>query len=80
MEEIGISKFKAICFSVLENVGKTGRTVLVTRFGQPVAEIIPPRASKKLKKWVGSLAGTGQINGDILSPASRENDWEALRK
>jgi prevent-host-death family protein len=41
MEEIRISEFKAACFSVLENVRKTGRTVLVTRFGQPVAEIIP---------------------------------------
>jgi hypothetical protein len=28
---------------------------------------------------VGSLAGTGQINGDIVSPASGEDDWEALR-
>ena len=35
MEEIAISKFKATCLSVLENVRKTGKTVLVTRFGEP---------------------------------------------
>ncbi len=79
MEEIAISKFKATCLAVLENVRKTGKTVLVTRFGEPVAEVVPPHASKKPKRWVGSLAGTGQINGDIVSPAGEEDDWEALR-
>jgi prevent-host-death family protein len=80
MEEMAISKFKATCLSVLENVRKTGRTVLVTRFGQPVAEIIPPRSSKELKNWLGSKVGTGEITGDIVSPASDEDDWEALRR
>ena len=78
MEEIAISKFKATCLAVLENVRKTGKTVLVTRFGEPVAEVVPPRASRKAQRWVGSLAGTGQINGDIVSPASEADDWEAL--
>lgn len=78
MEEIAISKFKATCLSVLENVRKTGKTVLVTRFGEPVAEVVPPHASRKSRNWVGSRAGTGQINGDIVSPASEESDWEAL--
>ena len=78
MEEIAISKFKATCLSVLEDVRKTGKTVLVTRFGEPVAEVVP--SSKNRKQWVGSLAKTGQINGDIVSPASDEDDWHALRK
>jgi antitoxin (DNA-binding transcriptional repressor) of toxin-antitoxin stability system len=75
MQEIAISKFKATCLAVLENVRKTGNTVLVTRFGEPMAEIAPPRASRKPKRWVGSLANTGSINGDILSPAGEEDDW-----
>jgi antitoxin (DNA-binding transcriptional repressor) of toxin-antitoxin stability system len=79
MEEIAISKFKATCLAVLEDVRKTGKTVLVTRFGEPVAEVVPPHASKKTKHWVGSLAATGRINGDIVSSASEEDDWEALR-
>jgi prevent-host-death family protein len=80
VEEIAISKFKATCLAVLERVRKTGNPVLVTRFGEPVAELVPPRASRKPKRWVGSLAGTGQITGDIVSPASEEDDWEALRR
>lgn len=79
MDEIAISKFKATCLSVLETVRKTGKPVLVTRFGKPMAEVVPPHASRKQKHWVGSLAGTGEIIGDIVSPASDEDDWDALR-
>jgi prevent-host-death family protein len=79
MKEIAISKFKATCLPVLENVRKTGNVIVVTRFGQPVAEIVPPSASKRPKRWVGSLAGTGEINGDIVAPVSDEDDWDALR-
>jgi antitoxin (DNA-binding transcriptional repressor) of toxin-antitoxin stability system len=51
----------------------------VTRFGEPVAEVVPANRSRKPRRWVGSLAGTGQVHGDIVSPASEEGDWEALR-
>lgn len=79
MEEMAISKFKATCLAVLERVRKTGKPILVTRFGAPMAEVVPPPTRKKPKHWVGSLASTGKVNGDIVSPASNEDDWEALR-
>lgn len=79
MEEIAISKFKPTCLAVLKNVRETGKTVLVTRFGEPVAEVVAPHPSRKAKHWVGSLAGTGRIHGDIVSPVGEEDDWEALR-
>ena len=79
MEEIAISKFKATCLAVLERVRKSGKPILVTRFGEPMAEVVPPPTRKKPKQWVGSLASTGKVNGDIVSPASDEDDWEALR-
>jgi antitoxin (DNA-binding transcriptional repressor) of toxin-antitoxin stability system len=79
VEEIPISKFKANCLAVLERVRKTRKAVLVTRFREPLAQIVPPHASMSPKHWVGSLAGTGQIIGDIVSPASDEDDWDALR-
>jgi prevent-host-death family protein len=80
MEEIAISKFKATCLAVLERVRKTGKPVLVTRFGEPMAELVPSHASRKSRHWLGSRAGTGQIIGDIVSPASDEDDWEVLRQ
>lgn len=79
MEEIAISKFKATCLAVIEQVRKSGKPVLVTRFGEPMAEVIPAPVRNKPKQWVGSLASTGMVNGDIVSPASTEDDWEALR-
>ncbi len=79
METIAISKFKATCLAVLERVRKTGTPILVTRFGEPVAEIVPPPPAERPANWLGCMAGTGRIVGDIVSPASDEDDWDALR-
>lgn len=77
-EEIAISKFKTTCLAVLERVRHTRQPILVTRFGKPVAEVIPPRAPARLARKMGSMVGTGRIVGDIISPATDERDWEAL--
>jgi len=79
METIAISKFKATCLAVLERVRRTGKPVLVTRFGKPIAEITPPPAPAKPNRWLGDLRGTVRIVGDIVGPASDEEDWEALQ-
>lgn len=76
MEEIAISKFKATCLAVLEKVKKTGKPVLVTRFGHPVAQITPPPAAKGVPK-LGTLAGTAEILGDIVGPINDISDWDA---
>jgi prevent-host-death family protein len=79
MEEIAISKFKATCLAILERVRKTRRPILVTKFGEPIAEVVPPTSKPKRKKWLGSMEGTIQIMGDIVAPASDEHDWEVLK-
>ena len=79
MEEIAISKFKATCLAVLEKVRKTGKPVLVTRFGQPVAEFVPPPVKQRPIRDLGALRRTARITGDIVSPVSDEDDWEVLR-
>jgi len=79
MEKIAISKFKATCLGVLQRVSKTRQPVLVTKFGRPIAEIVPVSPPKLKGSWVGSMVGTGRIVGDIVSPAANEEDWDALR-
>jgi prevent-host-death family protein len=79
VEQIAISKFKATCLAVLERVRKTGKPVLVTRFGEPVAEVGPPSVASPSRRELGSMRGTARIVGDIVSPASDESDWEVLR-
>jgi len=78
VEKIAISEFKARCLAILEKVRKTGKPVLVTRRGEPIAEIVPPSAIHSQERWLGSAKGTGRITGDIVSPLPAE-DWEALR-
>lgn len=78
MDEIAISKFKATCLGVLEKVRKTGRPILVTRFGKPVAEIVPPSLPERPASWLGSMSKKAQIRGDIVAPVADESDWEAL--
>jgi antitoxin (DNA-binding transcriptional repressor) of toxin-antitoxin stability system len=78
MEEIAISKFKATCLSVLERVRKSRKPVLVTRFGVPIAEIVPPQAQKGRKSWLGAMEGTAKIEGDIVGPAGDPSDWEVM--
>ncbi len=75
---MAISKFKATCLATLERVRRTRRPIRVTRFGKPVAEVVPPSPPRR-KGWLGDMAGTGRIVGDIVSPASDPDDWEVLR-
>ena len=77
MDEIQISKFKATCLAVLDRVGKTRNPVLVTRFGKPVAQVVPPPPSPA-GDWLGAMKDDGEIHGDLIAPAADLSDWEAL--
>ena len=79
MEEIAISKFKATCLSVLERVRQTREPILVTRYGKPFAQIVPTSRSLRVPSWMGSMAGTGEILGDIVGPATDDDEWNVLR-
>ena len=78
-EIVTISKFKATCLSLLKKVKQTGRPVLVTRRGEPVALIVPPPEPAKLRTWLGMYQEKGRITGDIVSPVTSPKDWEILR-
>ena len=80
VKEIAISEFKAKCLGILEEVRKTGKPVRVTRFGQPVAEVVPPTPQPRPKSWLGCMAGSIEIVGDIVGPTGSFDDWEAFRE
>jgi prevent-host-death family protein len=79
MKEVAISVFKAKCLSILEEVRKTRKPIRITRFGKPVAEVVPPSAGKPTGRRLGSMAGTAQILGDIVGPTSSWDEWDAAR-
>ena len=78
-ETIPISKFKATCLNLLGQVKKTGKTILVTRKGEPIALITPPPAPSKPKSWLGMMRDDIKINGDIIAPVLNEKEWEVLQ-
>lgn len=80
MKEIAISEFKAKCLAILEEVRKTRRPILVTRFGEPVAEVVPPAPPSPKARQLGCMAGSIEIIGDIVGSISPENDWDAARE
>ena len=79
MQEIAISEFKAKCLALLDQVRKTKKPIRVTRFGEAVAEVVPPGPATPGADWLGSMADSMEIVGDIVSPVIEETDWEALR-
>jgi prevent-host-death family protein len=72
MKRIPISKFRAQCLAVLSRVNQTGRPVIVTRFGTPIAKVMPPSTVGRAERWLGSFRQTGRIVGDIVAPAASE--------
>jgi len=79
MKEVAISEFKAKCLGILDEVQKTKKPIRVTRFGKPVAEVVPPSPDARQSDWIGSMRDEIKILGDIVSPASDESEWEVLR-
>jgi prevent-host-death family protein len=79
MKEVAISVFKAKCLGILEEVRKTRKPIRVTRFGKPVADVVPPSPATHSGRRLGSLAGTAQILGDIVGPTSSWDEWDAAR-
>jgi len=78
LETLAVSEFKATCLAVLGRVRATGKTVLVTKRGEPLARIIPPPLPTPPEDGTfGCMAGTAEELGDIVEPLP-EKDWDAL--
>ena len=79
VDTLPISKFKATCLATLEGVRRTGRPLRVTRFGKPIADIVPSAPSPPPENWLGAMVGTAEIVGDITVPSSQLASWKALK-
>ena len=77
MQTIQASKFKAKCLALMDQVARTGETILITKKGKPVAELRPHRGPRA-RSLIGLHKGRIRIRGDIISPIGTEL-WEALK-
>jgi prevent-host-death family protein len=80
IREIAISKFKARCLSLLEEVSKTRTPLRVTRRGKAIADVIPTSSEAEERSWIGSMSGSIDIVGDIVSPVIDIEAIEALKR
>ncbi len=51
-------------------VRRTKKPLRITRFGKPVAEVVPPSPDTEPGEWIGSMKDTMQILGDIVAPGA----------
>jgi prevent-host-death family protein len=72
---IKASEFKAKCLAVMDEVARSGQSVVITKNGKPIADLVPHRAAKK--NALGILKGQLIITGDIMSPIDVE--WDAMK-
>ncbi len=79
IREIAISKFKARCLSLLEEVSKTRTPLRVTRRGKAIADVIPTTSEAEERSWIGSMSDSIDIVGDIVSPVIDVEAIEALK-
>lgn len=77
METIQASEFKAKCLALMDEVARTGKTIVVTKNGKPVAELRPHRPPRA-KSLIGLHKGQGRILGDIIEPIGKDL-WKALK-
>ena len=76
---MAVSKFKATCLSVLQRVQKTRKPILITRFGKPIAEMVPPPPPPRTANWMGSMAGTCEILVISSGPRLPTEEWNVFR-
>ena len=71
MQTIKASEFKAKCLALMDEVARSGKPLLVTKNGKPVAEL-RPYSGKRPKSPIGLHKGLVEIKGDIISPLGVE--------
>ena len=75
MKTVKASEFKAKCLQMMDQVAETGESIVITKRGLPVAELVSARP--KPGKIFGAMRGRMKTLGDIVSPVDAE--WEAMR-
>ena len=59
-------------------MSKTKTPLRVTRRGKVLADVIPASPETEERGWMGSMSGTIDIVGDIVSPVIEIDSIEAL--
>lgn len=72
-QRVTAAEFKTHCLRLIEEVRQGNGEVVITRYGTPVAKLVP--YSEGAMSIFGYLSGTVVSHGDLISPTGEE--WEA---
>jgi prevent-host-death family protein len=71
---IPAGEFKARCLQLMDEVEETGREVIITKRGRPVAKLVPV-GEAAAREVFGCMRGTVTVVADLVAPL--EERWEA---
>ena len=77
MKTMLVSEFKAKCIAVLKEVERSGKPVVVTSRGRPLARV-EAFSSGARGKQLGVLKGSMRFRGNLVR-ADTTGDWEMLK-
>jgi prevent-host-death family protein len=71
--------FKARCLELMDRVNERGGEIVITKYGKPVAKLVPVRApmAGPPASAFGALKGSVLWYGDLISPV--DDEWEVDR-
>ncbi len=77
MRTIGATQFKAHFLELIDEIRKSGVSVLVTKRGKPAVLVTPPPTSTAQRFEIGRFDGMIEIVGDIVAPL--DVTWDAMK-
>ena len=75
MKTIQAGTFKAKCLALLDEVAQTHESLVITKYGKPVAKLVPFDTEKESEEMPRRNLAT--YVGDIISPI--DDEWEAMK-
>jgi len=77
VKTIAAGVFKAKCLAIMDEVQARKTTVVITKNGKPVAQLVPVEEGED--SLFGFYAGKLAIAGDIESPSVPPENWKRLK-
>jgi prevent-host-death family protein len=74
---VNASDFKTKCLSLIDQVGKNGEPIVITKRGKVVARLVAA-GDEQPRPWVG-VRGAARLVGNPFAPAIDEAEIEPLK-
>ena len=74
-ETMPAGEFKAKCLAIMDRVAETGGQVIITKYGHPVAALVPCPPPVEVPDLWGSCRGEITVAADLTEPTGGEADW-----